>query len=93
MARFPVWRVVMSRGTGAGRQPARQDPATTAGQLSPPPSRTHRAAARPVADTHEAAGEGADLNAYIARLAEQAPTLSPQQRDTLALVLGSRHRR
>ena len=88
-------RVVMSTGTGTDAQPARQDPAAAAVQPGPPPPRTHRAPARPVADAHEAAGEGAglDVDAYITRLARQAPPLSRRQRDTLALILGSQHRR
>lgn len=37
--------------------------------------------------SHSAAGPEAGLDAYIARLVDQAPPLSSQQRDTLALIL------
>lgn len=36
---------------------------------------------------HLAAGPQAGLDAYIARLVDQAPPLSSEQRDTLALIL------
>ena len=38
------------------------------------------------------AGPEAGLDAYIARLVDQAPPLSSQQRDTLALILRRPHR-
>ncbi len=38
-------------------------------------------------DGHPAAGPQAGLDAYIARLVDQAPPLSSEQRDTLALIL------
>jgi hypothetical protein len=36
---------------------------------------------------YPAVGPEADLDAYIARLVDQAPPLSSEQRDTLALIL------
>jgi hypothetical protein len=39
-----------------------------------------------------AAGPEAGLDAYIARLVDQAPPLSSEQRDTLALILRRPHR-
>ena len=36
---------------------------------------------------HPAAGPEAGLDAYIARLVDQAPSLTREQRDTLALIL------
>jgi hypothetical protein len=36
---------------------------------------------------HPAAGPETGLDAYIARLVDQAPPLSSEQRDTLALIL------
>ena len=41
---------------------------------------------------HPAAGPGTGLDAYIARLVDQAPPLSSEQRDTLALILRRPHR-
>jgi hypothetical protein len=41
---------------------------------------------------HPAAGPEAGLDAYIARLVDQAPPLSREQRDTLALILRRPHR-
>ncbi|HEV3293120.1 MAG TPA: hypothetical protein VG123_29435 [Streptosporangiaceae bacterium] len=41
---------------------------------------------------HPAVGLEAGLDAYIARLADQAPPLSSEQRDTLALILRRPHR-
>ena len=41
---------------------------------------------------HPAVGPGTGLDAYIARLVDQAPPLSSEQRDTLALLLRRPHR-
>jgi hypothetical protein len=41
---------------------------------------------------HPAADPEAGLDAYIARLVDQAPPLSSEQRDTLALILRRPHR-
>jgi hypothetical protein len=41
---------------------------------------------------HAAAGPEASLDAYIARLVDQAPRLNSEQRDTLALILRRPHR-
>ena len=41
---------------------------------------------------HPAAGPEAGLDAYIARLVDQAPPLTSEQRDTLALILRRPHR-
>jgi hypothetical protein len=89
MVRYPDCRVLM-RG-GAGQQSARRGPAAVAAQPCPPSPLTRRQPARPRLDRSPAAGNKADLDvdAYIARVVLQAPPLSSQQRDKLALILNS----
>ena len=93
MARYPGFRVAMSTGTGTGKQAAHRDPAAAPAQPCPAQPFTHR---RPDPQRHDdgtTAGDDADLDAYIARVVGQAPALSNWQRDRLALILRSPHRR
>lgn len=67
-------------------------PATQAAQPRPARSGAHPAAPNQHDepcdhDGRPAAGPEAGLDAYIARLVDQAPPLSSEQRDTLALIL------
>lgn len=73
--------------TGTGRQPARQDSATPSDRpcllsaASPQPPRQSPSAA----DDHRQA----ELSAYISRMVSEAPPLTGEQRDQLALLLHS----
>jgi len=53
----------------------------------PPPAAPSQHDERRDHDGHPAADPDIGLDAYIARLVDQAPPLSSEQRDTLALIL------
>ena len=59
----------------------------------PPPAAHSQHDDRPGHDGHPDDDSEASLDAYVARLADAAPPLSSQQRDTLALLLRRPRRR
>jgi len=67
-------------------------PPGPAGSCSPPAAHS-QPDDRPGHDGHPDDDDGeAGLDAYIARLVDQAPPLTSEQRDTLALILRRPHR-
>jgi hypothetical protein len=81
MARHPGRRVLMSAGSQTGKHAARQNPVAVRVQLNSPsgPRLGRQPATCDEADP--------DVDAYITRMVAQAPPLSSQQRDKLALIL------
>lgn len=86
-------QVLMSRGTGMSKRPACQSPAARPAPASPPSPVPHTPAARQDADGRAADGHEADLDACIAKMLDDAPPLSSDQRDKLALILRGQRRR
>jgi hypothetical protein len=72
------------------KRPACQAPASRPARSSPP-SAAKPGRQRP--DGHAANGHEADLDAYIAKMLDDAPPLTSEQRDNLALILRGQHRR
>ena len=85
----------MSMGPGTGEHAAHQDPAAVPAQPCLAAPRDRPPPGRPCPDNQAPAGEQArpDIDAYINRLVRQAPTLSSEQRDKLALILRGQRRR
>ncbi len=77
----------MRKRTGA--QAVRPGPA---GSGSPPPTRSLQGG-RPGRDGHSEDDRDTGLDAYVARLVDEAPPLTSEQRDTLALLLHVPRRR
>ena len=77
----------MSKRTGA--QAARPG---LAGSGTPPPPRS-RQDRRPDRDGNPEGDRETGLDAYVARLVDEAPPLTSEQRDTLALLLRVPRRR
>jgi hypothetical protein len=77
----------MRKRTGA--QAVRPGPA---GSGSPPPT-CSRQDGRPGRDGHPEDDRETGLDAYVARLVDEAPPLTSEQRDTLALLLRVPRRR
>jgi hypothetical protein len=70
-------------GKRTGAQPARPGPP---GPGSPPAARS-RQDERHDRDGHPDGDRKTSLDAYVARLVDEAPPLTSEQRDTLALIL------
>lgn len=86
---IPGRPILIGKGTGTSKQPARQDSAALPTRPCPP------SAARPQSPRQRSnATEDcqADLDAYISRMASEAPPLTSEQRDQLALILRSQRR-
>lgn len=77
----------MSRGTGMGKRPVRRDPAVLPARPSPLSPATHALPTRRRPGRHAADGHEVDLDAYIAKMLDDAPPLTSEQRDRLALLL------
>lgn len=72
------------------KRPACQAPAA---RPAPPLPAPHTSAGRHRTDGHAADGREMDLDPYIARMLDDAPLLSSEQRDKLALILRGQRRR
>ena len=76
------------RGTDTGQQTARQDSALPARPCSPSAGRHQPPRQHPNA----ADDDQADLITYVSKMASEAPPLSSEQRDQLALILRAQRR-
>jgi len=74
------------RGTGASGRPGILAAASGPVRSSLPPAASDKDEYRRQ-DEHATHGPQTDLDAYIARLLDDAPPLTSAQRDTLALIL------
>ncbi len=75
------------------KRPGSQDPASRPARSSPPPSAARARGRHHRDDGHSTDSHEADLDAYITRTVDDAPPLTSEQRDRLALILRGRHRR
>ncbi len=73
-------------------RPATQAAPARSASPGPPPAAPNQPHVPCDPGGHPAAGPEVGLDAYIARLVDQAPPLSSEQRDTLALILRRPHR-
>lgn len=86
-------RVVMSGGAGAVRKRAAcPDLVATPAQPSLPPAPLTQLR-RPQLRGNATERSESDLGAYIAKMIDDAPPLTSEQRDKLALILHGQHRR
>jgi hypothetical protein len=82
--RYSGNRVLMGRGAAGSKRAA-------SGRAAGPVPRLHEAGLDD--DSQAADGHEAGLDAYIAQLLDDAPPLTSEQRDTLALILRRPRRR